>query len=370
MALTVGAANGQKQTDDPFKGVRDADVPESCRTVTAYFLAEEQYRTGDYKAARATLDALWKQYPIGGQAWKHARETSPSWRKTNLFFGDPPAYYALLMLDECVRFRLQPPKQAVAPESLIFTVVLLGRSTGLQPQNEDEYSKGLGKSVTQTLDPKISAGNYRILHNELWLFTEYLQAITNGRLLLKIRMLPLADFTVKKRAFLNREGDVYNKGRHMEGFADGEGERLFRTIPLRVQLETDWWWVIHPLLMNGVPAFADIDAAQGVSASSRTAGRSSSSTTNTTFAKRPTSAVPVPTAITNAASTSPSGISTSFSTTSSGNIPISGWRSKATIGSTGSSGRRNSAGRSSRIITGNRCTNASSRSENRPCTSG
>jgi tetratricopeptide (TPR) repeat protein len=243
---------------NPFEGARREEVPEICqRAIETYFLAEAQYRAGDFQAARATLDSLWKQYPVGGQVWMDTLGASEVMaRHANVYFGYPAAYYSLRMLDDCVRFRLQPRKQAVQPQTVVLTMLLLGHSRGIQPQNEEELRKGLGKMVTHTLDPRISADNYRILHDEVWLLGEYLQAMTDGRLVLKTRIHPMPDFTATMRAYAaEASGGWVAAGRHMEGYADGEWWRVFGAVPLRVQLETDWWVVMHPLLMNDVPAF-------------------------------------------------------------------------------------------------------------------
>jgi tetratricopeptide (TPR) repeat protein len=82
---------------NPFQGARRAEVPEICkRAVETYFIAEAQYRAGEFQAARATLDSLWKQYPAGSQVWVDAFAASELMaRHANLHFGDPPAYYSL-----------------------------------------------------------------------------------------------------------------------------------------------------------------------------------------------------------------------------------------------------------------------------------
>jgi len=223
-----------------------ADVsPRSRQAMDAFFTAQDAYRKGRYVEASQLLEAFWRRHPPGGSEWEEsAREADFLARTAGLNFGSPICYSALRMLSECVAWRLESKLARAAPWPVRLTVVLVGRSSGLDPA---------GQAATHILDSRVAANGGRIMHESLWLFEEYVRAITAGNLIVKTAVQPLPDLEVPVMA---REG--------WAGLAGNALSQVWSAVGPEAQAKTDWWWVVYPShVPDGNPEFAEREFITG-----------------------------------------------------------------------------------------------------------
>lgn len=211
-----------------------------CDALDAFLSAEAAYRRKDYALAKSTLDALWSKHPPGTDEWAAAyHEVRTIAQSHGINVGSPPAYYALRMLTECVRWRLSPDARTKPRATATLTVVLVGRSHGPEPTSADDLHQGRSVEAAHTLEPALISANHRILKDSLWLFCEYMRAASDGRLDVRTRFLHLPDLDVPVAVSVSR-------GRRFAGLAGGAWGRIWSAVPARLRSDTDWWWVIYP----------------------------------------------------------------------------------------------------------------------------
>ena len=164
------------------------------------------------------------------------------------------------MLTDCVAWR-ESPAPVEAPLAIRLTVVLAGHSHGIEPQTLEELHSSGGVEVAHNLDTRLAADGYAAdgyaaVHESLWLFREYVGAMTRGRLSVETSILSLPNLNV---------GMYVREKPAITGELKGEGRRQFLSgIPAAVQQETYWWWFIYPAHAPGkVPAFDALDFGGG-----------------------------------------------------------------------------------------------------------
>lgn len=153
------------------------------QSVDALFTAYPAYQRGEYEATARSLDAFWKLHPAGGKEWAAAQgDGERVARKVGVEYGDPPCYYALRMLTECVRWRLKGAPARVNAPPLRFTIILGGAvSHGIQPTNLQELHERRGRQTQTMLDPLLGDNAEAIVNDCFGLPFEYIEAITEGR---------------------------------------------------------------------------------------------------------------------------------------------------------------------------------------------
>jgi len=206
------------------------------RALEAFLTAEKLYQNGDYGGALKGLEQLWAQYPPGSEDWARCNSSI-----AGINIGSPPCYYGLRMLTDCAQWRLQRGAQRSRqgrPRMATLTVVLVGRSKGIQPTSWAELEKNTGREVEHVLHPMLLAHNQRVIHQSLRLFREYVLAMTEGRLGVRTEVLYLPDLCVPVHA-------VAAPYRVAE-LADGAMDQMWAAIPPEVVAATDWWWVLYP----------------------------------------------------------------------------------------------------------------------------
>ncbi|HUS93243.1 MAG TPA: hypothetical protein VM695_15400, partial [Phycisphaerae bacterium] len=207
--------------------------PEYYRqALEAFLTAEDLYQRGDHKGCLAVLEALWAKYPPGREPWVRIRDSI-----AGVNVGSPPCYYALRMLTDCARWRLKQGKEAPRGTATL-TVVLVGRSKGVEPTSRDELEKGTGREVEHALDPLLLKDDHRVVRQSLWLFCEFASAMTDGRLAVQTRFRDLPDLCVPVQAVL--------RGRGFANLARGAMDSIWTAVGEPVQTATDWWWVLYP----------------------------------------------------------------------------------------------------------------------------
>jgi hypothetical protein len=199
----------------------------------AYLVAYDQFEQGDLDAAKATLDALWAQYPVGGFTWAQL----PS-RPFGINIGSPPCYYSLRMLSDVVDWKLDHPEQGPPPRTARLTVLLPERTSGIQPRTIQELIDDSGVPVTNVIDPRIAENDYLAIREGTELFESYVLAITQGRLAVETVILPLPDADLS----------VVVDGGPGQGYFAGLSDypRVWDHVSESDTEATDWWWVIHP----------------------------------------------------------------------------------------------------------------------------
>ena len=226
-------------------------------SVDAFFAAEKAYRNADYRRASAVLTAFWSVHPPGSQEWAAAGgEAQSIARTTGANFGTPACYSALRMLTDCTEWRLRaPPAGRPEPRAIRSTVVLVGRSSGKQPSSLQELRAGRGPTVRHTLDRGLTERGREPIGQSLYLFTDYLQAITDGRLTVQVKVLPLPDLEVPveivERSLPLASGTM---GAIFADLAPDALPLIWRTVGSATIRATDWWWVLYPSHVPGLRA--------------------------------------------------------------------------------------------------------------------
>lgn len=209
-----------------------------ARALNVFINAEEEYHQGRYDAASALIDKLFADVPVGSSKWSEAdAAAADSMAISGLNIGLPPCYYALRMLADCCAWKLagETPEDA---KKVVWTIVMPGGLEGKQPRNNTERANKAGPVVRCELDPRIKENDYQIVRQSTRLFSEYVSAITRGRLDVKLNFLPLADLTVP---------GVVNAAPDSVAGITGDGfGKIWEAVPAAVKAKTDWWWILYP----------------------------------------------------------------------------------------------------------------------------
>lgn len=200
--------------------------------LSALLRAQSEFDAGDHQAAKQTLDALWAYKPTGHPSWGNLA-TQPF----GINIGSPPCYYALRMLSDTVDWHVQNPGFVQADRAVRLTVVLVGKSSGVEPQSLQDIQQGTGVPVQHQLHPLLLEDGSKVVHESLRLFREYVTAMTEGGLAVETRVLHLSevDLAVHAEAL---------PGRFYAGPTDAT--ELFYDIPPQEIAAGDWWWLIYP----------------------------------------------------------------------------------------------------------------------------
>lgn len=210
------------------------------QALNAFVEAQETYRKGQYDEASKTLSAFWKAHPPGTREWEQAEGLDfRAGQVMGVNYGAPACYSALRMLSEAVEWRLT--KRAKAPTRIRLSVLLVGHSSGIQFSTKKDLHVGIGRFVTHDL--KLAPWE-SVIEQSVWLFQEYVSAMTGGGLTLELDLvrLPNVDLPV-----VMREGDAGESGG--QGFIDLANDAqpiLWKSVPNSIKAVTDWWWVIYP----------------------------------------------------------------------------------------------------------------------------
>jgi hypothetical protein len=208
------------------------------RALTVLLQAEDLYFVGQYQQCSDLLNGVWADYPLSSRAWRDS--INPV---AEVFLGTPPAYYALRMLSDCVNWRIstevsKPSQLLESGSPVVLTVVLVGQSDGAQARNWEQLKLGKSPRQHHQLDPQILQQDAHVLHQSLRLFREYILAMTDGKLSVETRVLPLPELAV--------EVSTSADGLRLAGLAPGAMAEIWAAVPLEIQRQTDWWWVIYP----------------------------------------------------------------------------------------------------------------------------
>ncbi|MFT7679329.1 MAG: hypothetical protein ACI8QC_003330 [Planctomycetota bacterium] len=206
--------------------------PHYVDALSALLRAQTEFDRGHYPQAKAILDLLWAAHPPGGPHWG-VLQTQPF----GINIGSPPSYYGLRMLTDTTEWRVANPNFGGAQRRARLTVLLVGSTSGIEPQDLQDIQQGTGVAVQHTLHPKLLQGGSRVVHDSLHLFREYVTAMTGGALEVEtsIMHLPNLDMDVHAEAL---------PGRYFAGLTDPSS--IWATLPQADIAATDWWWIIYP----------------------------------------------------------------------------------------------------------------------------
>lgn len=205
---------------------------QTVRALQVFLDAQARYDAGDYLGAQFVLQGLWAEYPIGAPSWG-SLPTKPF----GLNIGSPSCYYGLRMLSDMADWRVAgtQPGVGLQPRTVRLTVLLVGQSHGIEPQNNQDLQSGTGIPVVHTLDPRIEAGGAWRVHESLKLFREYVFAASQGLLEIDTHILPLPTVDLEVRAGTNPTfAGLTNPGDVWAHVSDQD------------KAETDWWWILYP----------------------------------------------------------------------------------------------------------------------------
>jgi hypothetical protein len=231
------ARSQQVQADRVLAPYGSVQFSELYREAIDVFLTTQDiYRNG----ASELLERFWERHPPGTVEWGRAMSEADAVAETaGLNFGRPVCYYALRMLTDCLVWRVKAPalpKSAIRPVRL--TVLLIGHSSGIEPSTMKELEENKGEFVVHSLDPLVQANRHEIVHESLWLFEEYIRAITGGRLRVETSIVSLPD--------LNIPMFTTAKPHPKTDLAPAAMRAVWNIINDDVKAKTDWWWILFP----------------------------------------------------------------------------------------------------------------------------
>lgn len=238
MSMSVSGQGPSSQAEQFLAPYGLDQFPELYRKALDTLLtAEDHYWSADYAGAFQVLEQLWTQNPPGSAEWGQASKTL-----AGINIGLPPCYYALRMLTDCVRWRLEQVGQQSSqgePDKVTLTVVLVGGAKGIQPTCWDELIQHTGRELETTLHPLLLQDDYRVIHQSLRLFNEYILAMTKGRLGVRTNVLHLPDLCIPVQTSLGGRTCFSTP-------APDAWSQIWAAIPSDVRDSTDWWWVLYP----------------------------------------------------------------------------------------------------------------------------
>ena len=207
--------------------------PITRQALTTFIEVRKLYLAKEYRKGLTILDALWAEHPIGSTDWHQANMVLPS-----INLGGPHCYTGLLMLTDAFKWRLDPSSSGVHAHKLVLGVAIFGHSRGPYPRTKLELASGTAPIVTHDLRPEITANDHQLVRDSLWLFGEYIEALTRGRLQLDPEMIDLPDVTVPVQ--------MVNSGTPLAAPAWSVWPGIWPTILTHTAKQPEWWWTIYP----------------------------------------------------------------------------------------------------------------------------
>lgn len=219
------------------------------QSIGAFFGAEDAYRKGDYPRASQILNAFWAIHPAGTEEWARAAGDAQSLGLSKgVNFGSPACYYALRMLTECVEWRMRAAASSSSSSRPIrLTVVLVGHSSGIEPASMAELRGRAGREVLHSLNAVVAMRAAELVEQSTYLFSEYMRAISGGRLRIAVNILPLPDLDVPVQV-VDQSMAVAGVSRELlfAGLASGAMQKIWQSVPDEIKAKTDWWWILYP----------------------------------------------------------------------------------------------------------------------------
>ncbi|AIE83658.1 hypothetical protein [Fimbriimonas ginsengisoli] len=248
---TAIGAEARQQAEAFFRqNVNGAVTSVELRGMAAYIESSRAYRAHDYKHCADVLDELWRDLPISSPKWWEANDPT---RTVNPGFS---GYPAMLMLDEAVRWRLNPESAKVKARPVLMEVLLFGHAAGYQPRTMGQLLGNTGVRTVVNLDPSLAANDYALLRNCLWLFQEYMWAASKGRLRVNLDFTTLPDRTIDVEFKADSRKGASGTPAVILGLKSPAFQVQQDEIASQLKVKPDWWWSIVPSLVpDAVPEF-------------------------------------------------------------------------------------------------------------------
>jgi hypothetical protein len=211
------------------------------KALDIYLWSKEYYENKNYYAAKQLLDLLWQEHPAGTDKWNGSYYDAKI-----MNIGSPSVYYALRMLTVANDYRIKMSMTNQGSPVKInarLTVVLPGKTRGLQPRNMNELSRNTGVMVTNHLQTQLLQNNFATVKQMAWLFMEYVTAITDGKMRAQVEVLHLPDLTLPVGTWQSSYG---GQKLYYASLKDDWLNKMWQAIPENVKNKTDWWWLIQP----------------------------------------------------------------------------------------------------------------------------
>ncbi len=233
--LHTSAATAQTTVFDAHP---DQKFPQLSRDALNTLIAVEgAYWDNRPAEASAVLTEFWQQYPPSSQAWNHTASPTPK-----VFVGSPSCYYALRMWTDIVDWKLASQDQPrVEAKPLQWTIIVVGLGEGVEPRNKQDLKRGLGKEVERKLDKRILKNKHRIIRQSTRLFREYVQAISGGRV--EVRLNVVSRPALRVPLHTPKAGVAQ---RRFAGLAPNALNLIWQSLSDKTISQTDWWWVLYP----------------------------------------------------------------------------------------------------------------------------
>ena len=235
------------EVDKFFRENDPLPEPPLARVAFASYLeAARAYKRQDFAKCVRVLDALWAEFPVGSDKWHAVSQPIQV-----ISLSRPQCYYALLMLDEASRWKLNPLSKTVTPHNIVFSVDLVGRATGKEPRTLQELKDGTAPVVTHRLSPLLIADNFKLVRDCTWLLPEYVLAMTKGKLKVNYQYNYHPEIEVNLNVYFDKT------------FFSRPGPDFYKVQQLLDSKQTHlpaWRWVIYPSLAPD--RFSDFQKAE------------------------------------------------------------------------------------------------------------
>lgn len=205
--------------------------PLAVDAVETFAVARALYREGLFEECQKELTSFWKKNPREAGAWAQLMNDNLGFK-----LGQPVVYPGLILLTDAVNGRIQEKTLAKPVQAFDWNIValLVGKSSGLMPANDEEAKAGKGTPVSAEIDPLLLANEHRAVHDLVWLTREYYRAVTEGKINLRLRVVHLPEVEFEVCA----PGGPGGRGKN---FA-----KLKSAIPPDIAKVADWYWQVYP----------------------------------------------------------------------------------------------------------------------------
>jgi hypothetical protein len=221
-------------------GGKSAFSKHSVDAVTAFVAAEDAMRAGNFTQAKLLVENIFNTYPRGNNIWWSLYSDQNG---ANL--GTPHAYYGLRMMEDIVDHELNGNPNVKA-EKINMKIVLVGCSQGIQPTTETQLQNGTGPFVTNAISPRLKEDNYRIIKQSFAFFSQYVTAITKGKLAVDVEIVELNNLCLP-----------VNVSTSLPHVASGSMEPVWGELTDAAKDSTDWWLILYPSHVPEFPTFDD-----------------------------------------------------------------------------------------------------------------
>lgn len=164
------------------------------------------YFAGNTAAALAKVQEIWAQekFALGDRKWRYGNGNLTSYFQpateerpeighlpSGWGAGEPAFYPSLRLWTDLLEFMESRDPAQAAPQPITLSVILVSQSSGKIPRSKAELQNGGGVEKSRALDPRLRENNYRIVHQSLRLFRDYVFAISQGTVIPVIDVIEL-----------------------------------------------------------------------------------------------------------------------------------------------------------------------------------